>query len=244
MRNSASQHFLPQRLALLVLAASQLLGMLILLVWNYRDPRLERLSLYNGLFASDPALSSAEQWALSGILWSAIFLGAVALSASLWAGGIFRSLKYLGLLMLVCALWLGLATHWKRVAWLGHRGRALSTINVMQPIATSLQQNWPKTDSEDSIFGPYMAYPNWNPRTLILLTPMAIGDGSHSLAAVDRGSQGKLRFELSDGLESLWLEWSPQIDTTETEFSNGIGETYFHERSIDLKGSWTLSRYR
>ncbi|MCR9295660.1 MAG: hypothetical protein NXI32_23320 [bacterium] len=228
---------------------SQLLLMLFVVYWNFRDPRLERLSLLPLLqfkTAAANELTLLPEFLcllMSGILWFAILCVAVSVSALFWANGAYRSIRYIGLLCILFALWLSIYVQWEQIAWLGHRHRASVTVKRLMPLAQQLSQEWPKYDGQSEHLGPFMAYPNGRPSTLILLTPMSLGHDGVRLAAVDRDKDGTLRFELSRGDESLWLEWSPQNRVRKTSFVDGVGGSYRQQRTIAIDRNWTVARY-
>lgn len=251
-----------------VAIAAQIPIMLAVALWNFNDARLETQTFSNAILLRSPTTTMAETLpqdlarVLGGLLWLAVFLGIFSCSALLWASSRFRSIRYAALLCSMLAIWLAIFTQWGHISWLGHRARAAAVVEQLGPIAVQLNNNWPQIDGRNDTFGPFMAYPNGKPRTLILLTPLPIGNQFGSLAAIDRGSSGKLRFELSRGVDSLWLEWAPKPVTPKEEpaknvpaknarlnemkssgFTNGIGASYQRSDSIPIDDQWTVSRY-
>ncbi len=231
-------------------AIAQFLLMLILGLWNFFDPRLEYYSLTNAIRFKAPSIQLPEPLLspfpelFSGLAWLAIVFFTISSTAVVWGRGLSRSIRYIGLLMLLVAAWIALCVQWDKIAWQGHRSRAMKTIQSLQPIAESLHASWPKVDGTHPEIGPFMAYPGANAKTLILLTPMQIPDQPTSLAAIDRDNRGRLRFELSRVSDSLWLEWSPEEAPLATTFINGVGAQYELSDSIQVTENWIVSRYQ
>ncbi|GAB5405571.1 MAG: hypothetical protein Aurels2KO_38020 [Aureliella sp.] len=229
--------------------AAQFLLMLGFVSWNYCDARLETLEIPQVLLFRPPettlsvSLRDGLARMFSVLIWLAILIGLFSLSAVFWAGKGYRSLRYAGVLSVVLALWLSIFSQWSTIAWQGHQARAAAIADELRPLARQLTKDWPRYDGENKQLGPFMAYPSGKPRTLILLKPIPIGHQFGSLAAIDRGSDGQLRFELSRGTDSMWLEWSAHGAPTQTNFTNGIGSVYRRGETISVDSNWRVSRF-
>lgn len=233
---------------------AQLPIMMTIVLWNFNDARLEALTFSDVVLMNSPSTIVTQSLpvnlarTLGGLMWLALTLGLFSYSALYWGSSRFRSIRYVGLLCGILAVWLAIFTQWDRIAWLGHRARASAIVEQLAPIAVELHNGWPNRDGRSDALGPFMAYPNGSPRTLILLTALPIGNQFGSLAAIDRGKDGHLRFELSRGADSLWLEWSPgqaalDNDKQHSIFANGIGARYQRTDSIPINAHWVVSRY-
>jgi hypothetical protein len=232
-----------------------------LLVWNFLDPRLEAWRLPEAWRAMEiwrsldgETSGSAGELAtldpgvgriLDFLIGAAVVTGVGLLTAVLWAPAPFRSVRSIGWLVVLVAAWLSIISNWSHISWWGHRYRAQSALVLLDQIAGELQESWPRHDGESPLFGPYMAYPAGQPSTLILLKPAATGDPQRWLSAIDRAeSDGVLRFELSDGYQTFWLEQHDAALMPPPSFTNGIGSQYQVENWIRLNPRWRLARYR
>ena len=172
----------------------------------------------------------------------------LTVSLAVFSAGIFfaeqsrRSLKHLLILTAMIALSLALFSNWKRISWEGRRYWMSGRIAAIQSINDSLQKDWPTNDMNHELLGPVMAYPQWHPTTLLLLTPMPI-DNHFCLAAIDRSSEEVMRFELSSGYETIWLEHrvANQLDS---EFTNGISQKFTRQYYVSISPGWYLVRYQ
>jgi hypothetical protein len=220
-----------------------------LAAWNFFDPRLERIVGDNlWAFVWESSGTTANTSLVNGvraILAAAVLSGLGLVTSLLWGPLQFRSLRFIGTLVVFVSGWMALASQWQQVAWWGHRQRALPSLEFLDRVAAELSRDWPRHDGEDELLGPFMAYPNWAPETLILLRPAELGDQSRYLAAVDRDRRlGVLRFEVSDGFQTFWLEQVSHGTDRPGSFTNGIGAEYEVESWIGLNSQWRLSRYR
>lgn len=177
------------------------------------------------------------------VLWSVI-IAAVAftllLSATLFVGSaMHRSLRsWLAFTMLVAA-WLTVLVAWREFAWQGQRLRLRATVDQFDAIAKSLRENWPTTDGERAGLGSFMAYPQGKPRTLMML----ISKTDPQIAAIERGADGSLGFEIRGEEPGTWLEWHP-ADSTPKSFVGGLEAEYEFGRMSPLGRGWYLVRYR
>lgn len=208
---------------------------------NFLDERLERVSL-SSLLVARVDLSPVGYRALLVVLpWSLL------ISLGLFAGAAFfgartqRSLRHLFLLTTMMGAALALYVNWQRISWEGRRYRMASKIAALQSICDTLTADWPKRDMDHRLLGPIMVYPQWNPSTLILLTPKPVDD-RFRIAAVDRSPGEILRFELSSGYETIWLEHRTDSQAPD-DFANGIHQNYTPQYSLPMSSQWFLVRY-
>lgn len=209
---------------------------------NFFDERLESISLHSMLMGQVSSASKNYPILLPILAYSLI------LSIGLFAVGVLfgkrpqRSLRNMLFLTSMIAFTLAVFTSWQRISWEGRRYRMIARIEAIQIVCDALQKDWPTNDMNHELLGPIMAYPQWNPSTLILLTPKPIDD-RFRIAAIDRSKRDVLRFQLSSGYETIWLEH--RIDSgLETEFTNGIDQNYTRQYYISLLPSWFLVRYQ
>lgn len=222
--------------------AVQLTSLATLAALNFLDERLEKVS-FSIMLLGRVAIASTHYH-----LWLPMLAYLLILSLGLFAAGLFlsstqqRSLRNLFVLTTMIALAMTLFTSWTRISWEGRRYHMKQRIESLQAVCDSLQRAWPKNDMDHELLGPLMAYPQWNPSTLILLTPMPIDD-RFSIAAIDRSEQDILRFELSSGYETIWLEH--RIDSSlDAEFTNGIEQSFKRQHFVALSPNWYLVRYQ
>ncbi len=179
---------------------------------------------------------------LGGILVvSAISLGLMTVGLTMGARGHRALSSWMVALSLACC-WLGLATGWDDMIWVGKRLRIDSQIAAFQPIADSLLSNWPTADGERQELGPFMAYPADKPQTLILLTTPDIAQHGLTFSSVEKSDRGGIRFQLSGKERGVWLEWHP-AGQAPASFVGGLLEPHFLKRSVSLGDGWFLVRY-
>ncbi|PQO38299.1 hypothetical protein C5Y97_09540 [Blastopirellula marina] len=179
---------------------------------------------------------------LGGILVvSAISLGMMTLGLTMGARGHRALSSWMVALSLACC-WLGLATGWDDMIWVGKRLRIDSQVAAFQPLAESLRTDWPTADGENQALGPFMAYPADNPKTLLLLTTPEIAQHGLTFSSVEKSDQGGIRFQLSGKERGVWLEWHPSGHEP-TSFVGGLLEPHFLQRSVSLGDGWFLARY-
>ena len=199
-------------------------------------PRLvetSRLLVWRGL-AGDLPQSTA--WVPSRLPYFAI-LGLLAVGSGigsfvcLFVGArVHRSVRsWLAFTMLVAA-WLTLGVTWREMAWHSQASRMKRQLSGLDFIVKSLQADAPTADSERPDLGPFMAYPQGDPRTLLLVTTPAIGDAGVRIRAVELAAKGGVRFQLAGSESGAWLEWHPQ-GTSPDSFQGGLMTEYQLERS-------------
>ncbi|RCS54684.1 hypothetical protein DTL42_06030 [Bremerella cremea] len=179
---------------------------------------------------------------LGGVLTvAAISLGLMTVGLTMGARGHRALSSWMVALSLACC-WLGLASGWDEMIWVGKRLRIDSQIAAFQPIAQSLGTDWPTADGDRPELGPFMAYPAGKPKTLILLTTPEIAQHGLTFSSVEKSDQGGIRFQLSGQERGVWLEWHP-TGQTPASFVGGLLEPHFLKKSIPLGDGWFLVRY-
>jgi hypothetical protein len=222
--------------------AFQIVSLATLAALNFLDERLESVSLGSMLSGQISIADAGYRIVLPVLAYSLV------LSIGLFAAGMLlgertqRSLRNLLFLTSMIAISLALFTSWQRISWEGRRHRMIARIEALQVVCDALSKDWPKNDMNHELLGSIMAYPQWNPSTLILLTPKPIDD-RFRIAAIDRSTSDVLRFQLSSGFENIWLEHRADAKL-ETEFTNGIEQSYSRQYYVTLSPSWFLVRYQ
>lgn len=138
--------------------------------------------------------------------------------------------------------WLGLATGWSEMVWVGKRLRIDSHLAAFQDVTQSLKHDWPNEDGERSPLGPFMAYPAGAPKTLILLTTPALSKQGLTFSSIERSDHGGIRYQLSGKERGVWLEWHPGREQP-ASFVGGLLEPHYLQRTISLGDGWFLTRY-
>lgn len=139
----------------------------------------------------------------------------------------------------LAAAWFTLAVGWRELAWQGQRLRLRSTVNEFDALAKSLRENWPTADGERAGLGSFMAYPQGTPRMLMML----VSETDPQIAAIERGADGSLGFEIRGEEPGTWLEWHPAGSAPKT-FVGGLEAEYDLGRTSPLGRGWYLVRYR
>lgn len=232
------------------LAVSSLVLLVVTVAWIFFDPRFasgvaQLRSLLTMLWSESSAITP------NGSLYRGrtVALGLVALAAisTLLASflGLFfgasddrRVRSWLWFTMLF-ALWLALCVAWREVAWQGQRLRARMSLSELDAVAIALHNDWPAGDGSRHGLGSFMAYPQGQPRMLVILSP----DSIPPLSSVERSEDGALRFELRADPGSGWLEWHPD-GSTPAGFVGGLDQQYGLDRSVSLGRGWYLVRYQ
>lgn len=138
--------------------------------------------------------------------------------------------------------WLALAVAWPDLAWQGTQWRLSRQIAAFEPAAASLRENWPTDDDQREAVGVFMAYPQPNPRMLLLLAPKDVA-ARRLFSAVERSPQGALRFELMGAEAGDWLEWHPPGSAPQS-FIGGLMGDYQLVRAAPLGNGWYAAHYR
>ncbi len=190
-------------------------------------------------------------WSLILSRWPYLaLLGLVAVGSGI---GIFASLffgatahrrvrSWLAFTVLAAA-WLTLAVSWREMAWQSQTLRMQWRLSGLDSVAASFVANWPAADGERPEIGPFMAYPQGDPRTLMLLTTPEIGRAGVAISAIEKSSSGGLRFQLAGNESGSWLEWHPSHSVPRS-FRGGLMTEYQLGRATALADGWFLARYR
>ena len=152
------------------------------------------------------------------------------------------SIRCLMLVVLLVACWLAFFENHSTLSWHGARYRMLMGLQALEPLAVELSAHWPAADSQLDSVGPFMAYPEGDPRTLILLKPPNLNSWGTQIIAVDRSEAGVLRFQLAGYGYDDWVERHPAL-TQPTSFVGGLNDHHQIEQSLALEGGWHLVRY-
>lgn len=121
--------------------------------------------------------------------------------------------------------------------------RLWTQLDEYEPVAAELRGNWPIRDGELPNVGTFMAYPQGNPRMLMILVGQRSDAAIPPFSAVERDDDGSLKFELAGDETGSWLEWHP-AGSTPDNFTGGLENTYTRGRSAPLGNGWYLVRYR
>lgn len=179
---------------------------------------------------------------LGGILAiSVLSLGLMTFGLTMGARGHRALSSWMVVLSLACC-WLGLATGWDEMIWVGKRLRIDAHVAAFQPISDSLRKDWPTADGVNRQLGPFMAYPAGKPKTLILLTTPDIAQHGLTFSSVEKADEGGIRFQLSGKERGVWLEWHPRGQAP-ASFVGGLLEPHFLKRTVSLGDGWYLARY-
>ncbi|PQO42130.1 hypothetical protein [Blastopirellula marina] len=138
--------------------------------------------------------------------------------------------------------WLGLATGWSEMVWVGKRLRIDSHVAAFQDVTQSLKNDWPDQDGERPPLGPFMAYPAGKAKTLILLTTPELEQHGLTFSSIERSDHGGIRYQLSGNERGVWLEWHPDGQEP-ASFVGGLLEPHYLQRSVSLGDGWFLTRY-
>jgi len=236
-----------------LLWGSQLAALVVLVLWTAADPAL--VSLLDRLFHVPVIGINYSDWVARfgqlRLMLATVLLSVAAFSFAAILIGMFgrsaersslKSLRGLLALTAVVALWCGFAVNYDAIAWQGKRVRVAGKIAELETLAQPLRSTFPSADGELPHLGPFMAYPFGTPTVLILLKAPCIGSGELCVAAVQRGDQGDIKFQLSGPDGGDWAEWHPQSSQPRS-FVGGLGDRHRLARSQRLGNGWYLARY-
>lgn len=150
-----------------------------------------------------------------------------------------RSLLFLTAMV---GCWGGLLISYESIAWQGKRFRSLDRVSAMDKLAIRLDDDWPAEDGEIDGLGPYMAYPFGKPTVLLLLTPYPLDRTDTVISAIERSTDGALRFQLGGVDGGDWIEWHGN-QTRPTSFTGGLSERFNVSQYVPLREDWYLVRY-
>jgi hypothetical protein len=142
----------------------------------------------------------------------------------------------------LAAAWLSLAVTWREMAWKSQALRVQWRLSGLDSVAASLVADWPAADGERPEIGPFMAYPQGDPRMLMLLTTPEVGRAGVAISAIEKSASGGVRFQLAGNEAGAWLEWHPSRSAPES-FRGGLMTEYQLERAKPLADGWFLARY-
>lgn len=221
-----------------LVAWSANLGSLLTLAWLcYAKPS----------FATSVAGASIESFLAHPPLFIstlvAIISSTVIAAITLFGHASARSLRSWIAATTLCCVWLAAIVNWPTLAHFGKQHRLQKHVASFEPLAQSLQENWPNNDGTRSDIGAFMAYPAGQPSVLILLTLPSLTNTDASLVAIEKGRQQQLRFELAGSEHGDWLEWHPE-GTVPASFVGGLRENYQLERFSKIRDNWYLAAYR
>lgn len=219
----------------------QFASLAVLVAIDFSDERFELATLSSMMLGRVESTGSLYCILLPLVAYSLILSFVLYAAGILFAERSQRTLRNLFVLTTMIGLTLGLFTNWQRISWEGRRHRMRARIDSLQIVMDSLQKDWPTSDMNHDLLGPIMAYPQWHPSTLILLTPKPV-DARFRIAAIDRSNKDVMRIELSSGYEKIWLEHRSDLKLDD-EFINGIAQKLTRRYSISLTPSWYLVRY-
>jgi len=230
-----------------------LLGFLSL--WALVDPLFEALvmPLLNVPVQPFSAVRNAmEQAGVVRMMMLAAILIAAAATAGSWLMSLVsrsrrklpqRSLRSILTLTAVVAFWMTLLVNHSAIAWQGKRIRLALQTDHLEAIAGQLRADWPHSDGQLPMLGPFMAYPIGTPETLILLTPPSLEAGNVCISAVQRSDDGSIRFQLGGSGDGDWAEWHPPSGHP-VSFVGGLSERYDLQTYARLGEGWYLARYQ
>jgi len=155
----------------------------------------------------------------------------------------FRSVRAWLLFMLLVSGWLGTVIAGPEIYWLGQQRRMRRVLAPVETMAQQLNANWPVEDGDMPGIGPYLAYPKGRPTLVLPLKWIAFPDTSLRFSAVERSTDGVIRFELTGNEAGAWLEWRAD-DRPPKTFKNGLEMYYNVSRHQRLATHWYLVRYR
>jgi len=191
------------------------------------------------------ANSLAAQWKIFALgfmlVVGTVSLTMLALGMTLGSRGHRTLASWMVVLSLACC-WLGLINGWDELIWTGKRLRIDSKVAVFEPLAQSLNQDWPQVDGQRDNLGPFMAYPAGQAKTLILLTTPPMAESGPTFSSIERSDAGGIRFQLSGKERGVWLEWHPPGNEPES-FVGGLLEPHHLSRMVSLGDGWFLARY-
>jgi hypothetical protein len=230
------------------------ISLVVLLGWIFTDGRFadialrakqDLLSLIRWLPSTDqqePRLAS-RLIALE-VLGVLVVTSAIGIATALFYGGPKhrRVRSWLSLTALVAA-WLTLWATWPELLWQGQVYRLKRQCPHVQVTAQALANNWPASDGARAEIGPFLAYPQGQPETLLLLTQAKVPHTSILLSSVERSDQGALRFQLAGNELGAWLEWHPSQDEPRG-FIGGLQQRFELEQFSPLGNNLFLVRYK
>ncbi len=154
-----------------------------------------------------------------------------------------RSLRSLLAITAMVAMWFSLAIHHDVIAWQAKRIRFACRVDELESIVAPLRVDWPTTDGELSTIGPYMAYPFGRPTTLVLLHSPRLASETVYVSAVERGSDGSIKLQLTGSDGGDWAEWHPPHARPHS-FVGGLSDAHELQAISSIGSGWYLVRYQ
>ncbi|PNY34109.1 hypothetical protein C2E31_25260 [Rhodopirellula baltica] len=138
--------------------------------------------------------------------------------------------------------WCGALVASHQITWSGKRIRAMFRVDALEQLAQTLHHDWPQADGEIEGLGPFNAYPSVRPSVLLLLTPFPLQGTDTVIAAIERGSNGALRFQLGGKDGGDWIEWH-DASSLPASFKGGLADDHQLQRFSEIGPNWYLVRY-
>ncbi len=200
--------------------------------------------------AASPGIVILDPWRVGSGVVIGLVAGGLATCAwgvmlgSLFAGSArFRTTRMWLVFMAVTCGWLGLIVGWQTIYWLGQQRRVKPALPAADSMVSALRGAWPKSDSALPDIGPFLAYPDGAPTTLMTLGRATFPETQLAFSAVEKTGENAMRFELAGAEAGAWLEW--RGDGSEPRsFVGGLNTKYEVGRTARLRPEWFLVRYR
>lgn len=229
-----------------------LVAVMAVVFWLFNDARFEASVDWwqHQTSSSDRTpLRDMGDWRWLGLRnQTVVALGAVVVASGLpmilglwWGPKRGRTVKAWLVVTSIIAAWAAVCVGWQDIAWYGKQQRLRAVLQEYDQLVLQLNDGWPKRDGELPVIGPFMAYPTYQPATLIMLTLPELDNTDVSFGVIEGGDQ-VVRFELVGAERGDWLEWHPQ-DSAPANFVSGLGERYQVTRFDRLTNHWFLVRY-
>ncbi|GAA5508982.1 hypothetical protein [Novipirellula caenicola] len=216
-------------------------------VWAVADPKFETTLHY--AWSAPEHLVSQVGWGRTLLFLMASLVASSSLMAMFAAmfsrcGGNVRSRSLRSLLAMtaIVAGWCSLGIHHDAIAWQGKRIRFAWRVDELEAVAAPLRKAWPTRDGELSTIGPFMAYPFGNPTTLVLLHSPWLVDDRVYVSAVERGSSGSIKLQLTGSDGGDWVEWHPP-QSRPASFTGGLADPHQMQAVTAIGSGWYLVRY-
>ncbi|EMI15284.1 putative membrane protein [Rhodopirellula maiorica SM1] len=216
-------------------------------VWAVTDPKFETTIQY--ALSAPSVLASHVGWARAAAFLSASLVAITSLAA-MFAAMLLRrasnvrsrSLQSLLAMTAVVAGWCALGIHHDAIAWQGKRIRFACRVDELESIVAPLRTDWPTNDGDLSTIGPYMAYPFGRPTTLVLLHSPRLASEAVYVSAVERGSGGSIKLQLTGSDGGDWAEWHPPHSHPRS-FVGGLADPHELQAVCSIGSGWYLVRY-
>lgn len=246
-----------QRLAHWALSLAWIINVALLIAafaWTYFDGRaLHAMDALRGQFGFRPqhldSIAAASGRSKLSVQTAMVFGAVLGGSfAAMFIGLVigrrrFRTTRAWLLFMTLACGWLGFIACWPEVYWKGQQRRVAADLVAAESLAKYLHSNWPSEDGNLDGVGPFLAYPQGDPTTVLPLKATNFPNTVLGFSAVERSTDGVIRFELTGDEAGAWLEWRAD-DRPPRAFKNGLEMYYNVSRHQRLATHWYLVRYR